>query len=338
VTDHLERFIGMLAGTDPGERFLELRYRQANGSGMRQSFFPAATGQPAARAAIEHQAQHADTYVGVLLRDRTAGGKGAVSRSHLLFVEIDSSDAWQRLLKAPAPPSAVVSSGTRGHLHVYWQLRTSVDVARLESGNRKLAAVVGGDLACVDAARILRPPATLNFKHQPPAATELEFLHEARAYDYERLIDGLRDPAQPRSTPRLMQSFSGPASAVHEALRALDSVQYIEHLTGATFNAERKICCPFHDDDAPSLHAFRDGCWTCFGCQRGGTVFDFAGELWGIGTKGREFTQLRERLAEVFELKPVSAPAPQLSPPIAARLSNRGHRPSCAPQQVPGIN
>ena len=40
-------------------------------------------------------------------------------------------------------------------------------------------------------------------------------------------------------------------------------------------------------------------CWYCFGaCRRGGSIYDFAGLLWGLDTKGREFLTLRARLAE----------------------------------------
>lgn len=36
----------------------------------------------------------------------------------------------------------------------------------------------------------------------------------------------------------------------------------------------RKICCPFHDDDTPSLHFYEDN-YHCFGCGAGGDVFNY---------------------------------------------------------------
>ena len=47
---------------------------------------------------IRPLAAHGDTYVGVVLRDRAQGGRNAVSKSHLLWVEVDADDAYKRLL------------------------------------------------------------------------------------------------------------------------------------------------------------------------------------------------------------------------------------------------
>ncbi|MGI8903677.1 MAG: CHC2 zinc finger domain-containing protein [Solirubrobacteraceae bacterium] len=63
------------------------------------------------------------------------------------------------------------------------------------------------------------------------------------------------------------------------------------------------MTCPFHrGDTTPSLQLYADGSWYCFGCQRGGTIYDFAAALWGTGTKHREFIALRDRLAEELGL------------------------------------
>ncbi len=46
-------------------------------------------------------------------------------------------------------------------------------------------------------------------------------------------------------------------------------------------NAEygRSICCPFHREKDPSLHIFENQSWYCFGCGKGGDVYDFLGYL-----------------------------------------------------------
>ena len=111
MSDELDTFLQLLAGSDPGERLLEVRHRPQHGqAGMRQRFIPARD-LAAAGELIAWQGARSDTYVGVLLRDRPRGGRDAVSRSHLLFVEIDSQDALECLRRAPAPATAVVSSG-----------------------------------------------------------------------------------------------------------------------------------------------------------------------------------------------------------------------------------
>jgi len=40
--------------------------------------------------------------------------------------------------------------------------------------------------------------------------------------------------------------------------------------------------------------------WSCYSCRRGGSIYDLAAEVWGKGTKGREFVELRRRLLQVF--------------------------------------
>lgn len=41
----------------------------------------------------------------------------------------------------------------------------------------------------------------------------------------------------------------------------------------------RSIRCPFHSDREPSLHIFENQSWYCFGCGKGGDVFDLLGYL-----------------------------------------------------------
>ena len=53
-----------------------------------------------------------------------------------------------------------------------------------------------------------------------------------------------------------------------------------------------------HPDRTPSLHLYDDGTWYCFGvCRAGGSVFDFGSRVLGISAKGRDFIELRDRLA-----------------------------------------
>ena len=41
----------------------------------------------------------------------------------------------------------------------------------------------------------------------------------------------------------------------------------------------RSICCPFHSERDPSLHIFENQSWYCFGCGKGGDVYDLLGYL-----------------------------------------------------------
>ena len=238
------------------------------------------------------------------MRCATAGTAAArrIDRAHLAFVEIDSPDADQQLSAFAHPPTMVIASGTPGHLHAYWTLRHTVDVAELERANRRLAHRLGGDLASVDAARILRPPGSRNHKHHPPAPVRLLELAPSRRYTPEQLTGELPDP--PRRMPHADRGRKGGRGhPLDRALLAIPAAEYARALTGREANRAGKIACPFHDDHDPSLQLYDDGSWYCFGaCSRGGSIYDFAGLLWGLDTKRHAFLQLRTRLAQELVL------------------------------------
>ena len=104
----LDRYLRILAGTNPTGRLIEIRAATPHG-GMRQTFTPAARPDLAART-ITRLAASTDVYVGVLLRRHRAGGRHACERSHLAFIEIDRPDALERLAQYRCPPSVVIAS------------------------------------------------------------------------------------------------------------------------------------------------------------------------------------------------------------------------------------
>jgi DNA primase len=68
----------------------------------------------------------------------------------------------------------------------------------------------------------------------------------------------------------------------------------------------------FHQDDTPSLQLYQDGTFYCYGCDAGGSIYDFAARLWGVDTKGRAFLDLRARLADELGLHiPTTDPGPR---------------------------
>jgi len=292
----LDSYLRMLAGPAPGARLLEIRFAlRYRGMGR---LFIAAHSAPGASRLIRRIAARTDVYVGVCLRTRRAGGRDAIDRSHLAFVEIDTPDALDRLRAFPHPPSMIVSSGTAGHAHAYFTLSAPVTVLELERANRRLAHALGGDLVSVDAARILRPPSSWNHKHSPPTRVELIELDRARRYDLDQLVDGLDDPpSRPSVSARTSR---GPGRTELDALLlAVPAAEYVHALTGISADRTGKIHCPFHQDHTASLQLYEDGTWYCYGaCKAGGSIFDFASRLWLTGTKGAAFLKLRARLAD----------------------------------------
>ncbi|MGH3264145.1 MAG: CHC2 zinc finger domain-containing protein [Trebonia sp.] len=310
ASEALDRYLRMLAGPAPGARLLEIRFALRHRDMGR--VFIAAHSAPGASRLIRRLAVRTDVYVGVCLRSRRAGGRDAIDRAHLAFVEIDKPDALNRLHAFPHPPTMVVSSGTAGHAHAYYALSAPVTVPELENANRCLAHALGGDLACVDAARILRPPASWNHKHSPPAPVEMIEVDARRRYELADLIDGLEAPPDARPAESVLTGRRIVGTEIDRQLLAIPAADYVRMLTSLAPDRTGKIHCPFHDDHTASMQLYDDGTWYCYGaCQAGGSIFDFAARAWSLSTKGRQFLKLRHRLARTLlpsEHIPTEAP------------------------------
>jgi hypothetical protein len=312
----LDHYLRILAGADPSGRLIEIRSKIPAGppaGAMRQTFTPATRPQHAAKT-ITRLAARTDVYVGVLLRRRRGGGRDACEHSHLAFVEIDRADGAQRLARYRCPPTMIIASGgSPGHAHAYWQLHEPIGLDELETANRRLAIRLGGDLASVDAARILRPPTSRNWKNTPPNRVELLELHPDRRYTVAELTAGLADSSPaPRAAPAAARAST---SDLDRQLLAIPAAAYVPALTGRQPNRAGKIACPFHDDHTPSLQLYQHN-WYCFGaCRTGGSIYDFGALLYGLGTRGHDFLMLRRRLAEDLHL---TAPRTAALPAAAA--------------------
>ena len=166
--------------------------------------FIAAHSAPGAARFIRRLALRTDVYVGVGLRTRAAGGRDAVDRC-APRVRRDRQTRRARpprRLRAPADDDHHLRhAGARAR--VLDARRPLSTVSELEQANRWLAHHLGADLASSDAARILRPPASWNHKHAPPAPVELVELAPTRQYEIGVLTDGLEDPpgARPNDRP-----------------------------------------------------------------------------------------------------------------------------------------
>jgi len=100
-----------------------------------------------------------------------------------------------------------------------------------------------------------------------------------------------------------MRAASALPSRDADPLRAISPVDYVERLTGRRPDRTGKLRCPFHADTRPSLHVYPDPDqgWFCFGCRRGGSIYDFAVYLWHSNARGHAFLELRRTLAAVFD-------------------------------------
>lgn len=270
---------------------IELRYRRFRGR-MGQRFFPATRLGEAARAAFE-LSRRRDVYFGVCPRTRRVGRRDAVTTAWALWADCDGPQAVEELRHFNPAPGLVVRSGTEGNCHAYWPLTDPLMPDEVESANRRLASVLGADVESTDAARVLRPASTLNFKSTPPTLVILDHV-SGLAFDTGGLLEALpdEDPAEPIAPTEL------PERANDDLLRRIDPVIYVAVLTGQEVRSDRKVSCPFHRDRTPSLHVYEtpEEGWFCFGCRRGGSVYDLGSALFRLSTNGREFHELRRRL------------------------------------------
>jgi hypothetical protein len=271
---------------------------------MRQRFIDAAR-PSAAAAAITALARSRDVYVGCVPRTRRAGGKNALARSWTLWADCDTQQSIDELAAFVPQPAITVRSG-RG-LHAYWPVDAPLAPGPLEQANRRLAHRLDAcQSAVTNAAAILRPPTTTNFKYDPPAAVVLERFSGER-FSADRVAGELADPPTTRRRPQ--RPREGSNSRAGDPLLRIEPAAYIETLTGRRVGRDGKLACPFHEDKHPSLHAYPDpaGGWACFSakCWRGdrpngGDIYELAAQLWGLSTRGADFLQLRRRLYEVF--------------------------------------
>lgn len=312
-TSDVQRYLRALFARDERGALIEVRYRYRDG--MRRAFFDVTDTSAAARS-IVRLATATDVYVGVAPRLRRAGGKDAIERVWSLWADLDHPDAGAALDDLPVAPAIQIASGGIGHLHVYWPLATAVSVEVAEQGNRRLAAQLHADSGAVtNAATILRPPNSYSHKTVPPKPVVLLRFHEVtttvQAVTAGIASDPVPAPVLP-SAIRIVRRDEDP-------LRALAPALYVRVLTGQSVGGSRKVSCPFHDDRTPSLHVYegpKDGLF-CFGCRfHGHSVYDLAGAMWHLETRGPDFVELRGRLYELF--------LPGQAPPAAA--AGQAHR------------
>lgn len=290
--DPVTAYLAALYDGAPHGSLIELRYRTA--TGMARSFHPVED-RDAIAAGILARAPVADVYLGVLPRRRRGGGRDdLVPEASVLWVDCDTPDAVAALSDHSPAPSIVVASGTAANAHAYWLLSRPEPLAAIEEANRRLAASLGADPACADAARILRPP-SLNHKYRPPAPVRLLRCASGSRHRITDVVGELTGGEPPRRPRRAFLAHDDP-------LLGIPPVVYVERLLGIAVPRSRKIRCPFHDDRTPSLHVYRDpeSGWYCFGCGRGGSIYDFAAFLFGRETRGASFAELHDELCVIF--------------------------------------
>lgn len=259
-------------------------------------FFVGVSGRRSLLRALPAMATLRDVYLAPAPRTKCAGTREAVADAWLAWADCDNAAAVQALANFPATPSVLVASGTPGHLHAYWRLSAPVASNALEAANRRLAAALGSDPAVANANAILRPPGTLNHKHDPPVRTKVVASHG----------DGVSLAELLSHCPPVLRSHSARDArrdTEHDALLNIEPEAYVRVLLGVDVPQSRKVRCPGrHEDRTPSLHVYAtpERGWHCFGCGAGGSIYDLAALMWDIPSRGQHFIELRQRLLDRF--------------------------------------
>jgi len=150
-----ERHLRMLGAFAPRFGLFDVRYR-VRGGGLARSFL--AVDAADAASTIVRIGQGTDVYVGCAVRIRRRGRREDIAPTALLWADCDGPEAFAALLAFTPAASAIVASGGEHCAHAYWALTRPLGVDELERCNRRLAAALGADARCADAARVLRVP------------------------------------------------------------------------------------------------------------------------------------------------------------------------------------
>lgn len=295
VPPALRAYLDVLFARARPSTLVEVRWRRPGG--MARRFVSA--GDPGAVAGLVlAMGRSTDVYVGALPRWRSGGGRAAiVGDGRTVWVDLDSEIAARALEPVEPAPNLVVATGGVGHLHAYWSLTAGVPPRIIERANRRLAWALGGDLNSTDAARILRPPDTVNVR-RGGIAVRLVSATDAVPARLGDLTGGLLDPPGSPHGPRRRRT----RDQRDHALLRLEPERYVTALTGQRVGRSRKVRCPLHEDRTASLHVYREPArgWFCFGCRRGGSVYDLAAAMWDLEPRGPGFVTTRKRLTAML--------------------------------------
>ena len=296
--DDLAALLRIISGGNP-KALIEVRYAVPVGFGQ-QWFHAGYEGLP---RFIVTTGKHSDAYVGAAPRTRREGGRDAVRAVNALWVDCDTEEAVERLRAFRHAPTMTVASGSPGRLHAWWALDAPLPSAWALVANRRLCHHLAADPKCAEVARILRPPGTRNHKHDPPASVVAESVTDRR-YAVADLVADLDDPNGHKPTASKRRDIS-PALMGGDELATISPLDYVPRLTGREPNGRGFIACPFHaggKERTPSFKVYDtpERGWTCFGCQKGGRIYDLGALLYDLPTRGDGFKELRERLEREF--------------------------------------
>jgi hypothetical protein len=265
-----------------------------------------------------------EVYLGAVPRTAPKGTREAAGDSHLLWIDIDKPGELHRLWASPAPPHLIVSSG-RG-VHAFLRLAQPLPAGPLqreyvERANLRLSYQLAGDPQVRHRNCLMRAPGSINHKNGNWCHVLFADLKRP-PYDVRKLVGALPHPPAEflgRPNKRRPVGRARPVAAhLHDEdpARRIAPPDYFRVLAGRDPAGHRFIQCPnpahkAGEERTPSCEVFdspQEG-WHCWGCGAGGSIYDLAGVILGVGW-GAAITQqvMREivgpHIEHAFNLEP----------------------------------
>jgi hypothetical protein len=242
-----------------------------------------------------------EVFCGPLPRGAALPGSAGVTGGRVLWVDLDDREGLARLAVFTPRPCLILASGGSGGAHAYWRLTRRMPGRLLEAANAALARELIGDPAVKDRGRLMRLPGTVNYKTGAPCRLLRVDLRPRRTDPNELLGPRFAIP-EPARRPDPARKIGRRA----DPLRDLDPPSYFRALAGVDVTEAELIACPLpdHADRTPScrVYATAQRGWWCFGCARGGRIYDLASLLirgpWGRDLRGEPFRLARELVHE----------------------------------------
>src|SRR4051794_6883845 len=249
-----------------------------------------------------------EVFCGPLAHVAALPGSAGVTGGRVLWVDLDDRRAISRLITFDPRPCLIVSTGgAPGRAHGYWRLERRLPGTALEAANAQLARRLDGDPAVKDRGRLMRLPGTRNGKSGEPCRLLYADLRPDR-HDLSALIGPETAPLAPPVPPGAPRRIGNR----HDPLRDVEPPTYFRLLAGVEPSSCGLVRCPLpdHEDRTPSCRVYptADLGWWCFGCTRGGRIYDLAslllGGSWGRQLRGEPFRRAQALVHERLGVAP----------------------------------
>jgi RepB DNA-primase from phage plasmid len=308
--------LAAIAGRET-EGYLEIRHARRPGGFPTEPMFFDVSDVPGAAAYALEAGQALNVYAGIAPRWRRGTGEGGtgrdsdVRRAWLLSADCDDDDALVALLQFTPIPTFIINTGGitdsgQPKRQAHWELTEPISADQRNAAVKRLADRLGGDPKIRNAGRVMRVPGTAYNKHHRRGRCELVEHAPWRTYRAQDIVGQLEPPRAARASADVLHTDE-------DILKTIPAPEYVADLIGRRPDHRGYVRCPFHSDGrerTPSLclygpdtkYPLKTPSWFCFGCERGGDIYELAALVAGYPRtpSGGAFLTLRLRLTEFY--------------------------------------